>query len=434
MKDRHLLKYKNTFWFLPVIYGLGAVILTVFLGYMEIWLPSTFIQSIPELFTFQSNTAQSLYTSLVTAILTMVAISFSNIMVVLSTYSSQFSPRTLQDFIHSKITQHTLGFFTFSFLVNLISLAFLNIQGDEIFLNSFLSVIGAVGSLFAFVFFIHHSARRIQVNFLLGTLYSTSSKIIENVFKQKNYGEHENWDQAELDTLEKKEAEIIYSHVGGYIQKYEIAKLITLAKEHDTVLKSEPILGEYVHRGMPLFKCWNIDRQKLDKQIEGELVLIDDERTNMQDIEFSVEKIVEIALKAISPAINDPHSAINAIQRIGELMIELGQQYRPIHYYSDDEGKLRLILEQRDFSYYLYKSFYQIRRYGKDDIAVMHHIFQVLYNVGYICEEKYEEEIWELTLYMVEALDMDNLANLDYRHLKQPLDKIAKLYNKEVPI
>lgn len=102
------------------------------------------------------------------------------------------------------------------------------------------------------------------------------------------------------------------------------------------------------------------------------------ERTEVQDIEFGLQKLVENALRAISPAIKDPHSAINAINRIGTLLFEVANREPLSSYLYDREGYWRVKILEFDFEHYLYKAFYQIRYYAKDDVSVTTAIIYVL--------------------------------------------------------
>lgn len=427
------LQVRDSFWFLPVIYSICSFVAVGVTTAIDVWLIAKIADSIPNVLLTNKGIAKSLYSSLITAILTMTTISFSTIMVVLTTYSSQFSPRTLQDFMRSKVTQHVLGVFSFGFVYVLMNLWLLGESKEKALLSPLFTVIVAIICLAFFILFIHHSSRWVQVNFLIGTIRNEASKVIKRTFEEKNYGGHQDWEHSEIDRLETKDKKTIFAKRSGYIQKIEYGYLIQWARQNNLILEANFQIGGYVPKGMPVFYFWSFGEKDYEEQDHDQFIIIGDERTDIQDIEFSLQKLVEIAVKAISPSLNDPHTAINCVNRIGALLTELSENYRPITYYSDDNGELRLIMEQNTFKDYLYKCFYQIRHYGKNDISVMYSITEVLYKTAVVSKESIQKEIWEFNKYILEAIDVENLASLDYQHLKNITEKFARLIDEELP-
>lgn len=173
------LQVRDSFWFLPVIYSICSFVAVGVTTAIDVWLIAKIADSIPNVLLTNKGIAKSLYSSLITAILTMTTISFSTIMVVLTTYSSQFSPRTLQDFMRSKVTQHVLGVFSFGFVYVLMNLWLLGESKEKALLSPLFTVIVAIICLAFFILFIHHSSRWVQVNFLIGTIRNEASKVIK---------------------------------------------------------------------------------------------------------------------------------------------------------------------------------------------------------------------------------------------------------------
>jgi len=140
---------------------------------------------------------------------------------------------------------------------------------------------------------------------------------------------------------------------------------------------------------------------------------------------------VEIALRAISPGINDPHTAINCINRIGSLLAELGQEYKAYRYYTDQDDELRVILEPKPYFEYLYKSFYQIRLYGKHDVSVMNGVLEALYKIAKVNDDKVRKVIWDFTLYMIKAIEDEQYYSYDYELIKNMADQIAEVCDQD---
>lgn len=423
---------RDSFWFFPIVYGLCSIVAAVIITALDVWLVPNVSGSIPDMLLTGQSVAQQFYSALITAMLTMITISFSTIMVVLTTYSSQFSPRALQDFMQSKITRHVLGVFTFGFIFVLVNLWLLTETNQKDLLSPFFTVVITIISLGTFILFIHHSARWAQVNFLVGVIRNKTSELIRETFAERTYGEHQHWDHSQIKNIRAKDGQTIYAQRSGYIQQVNYNYLINWAADKHMVLEATFQVGDYILKGMPLFYFWSLGDRHDELANHDYFLVIGNERTDLQDIEFSIEKLVEIAVKALSPSMNDPDTAINCIKRIGAVLSELAGDYRPVTYFSDNNADLRLIMEQKKFRDYLYKSFYQIKHYGKDDVSVVYSIVDILYKVAIVSEAPIQKEVWHFTQYILEAVDIENFPSLDYQHLKDVTEKFAHFCGEEL--
>lgn len=426
-------RVRDSLWFLPLIYGICSVIAVGGVTAIDVWLVPMIADSIPNILLTGQDIAKNLYAALITATLTMTTVSFSTIMVVLTTYSSQFSPRALQDFMRSKITQHVLGVYTFSFIFVLINLWLLTENDQKDLLSPLFTVLIAITSLGFFIIFIHYAARWVQVNFLIGTIRNGTSKIIRQAFAERSYGKHQHWDHSQIENMRRNDSQTIYARRSGYIQKVDYHYLINWATTNNLVLQANFQVGDYVPKGMPIFYFQAFGDINYKVTEHDQFLAIGDERSDLQDIEFSMEKLVEIAVKALSPSTNDPNTAINCINRIGGLLTELAGNYRPVTYYADDDGDLRLIMEQKGFRDYLYKSFYQIKHYGKDDISVVYSIVEALYKLAVVSDNaSLQKEVWNFNNYILENIEVSKFASMDYKYLKGLMEKFADLCGEEL--
>ncbi|MFD1336622.1 DUF2254 domain-containing protein [Oceanobacillus iheyensis] len=425
-------KIRDSFWFLPIIYGLCSILAVGVVTLIDVKLVPRFSNSIPDILLTGQSIAKNLYAALITATLTMITISFSTIMVVLTTYSSQFSPRALQDFMRSKITKHVLGVFTFGFIFVLINLWLLTESKQKDLLSPFFTVVFTVISLGFFILFIHYAARYVQVNFLISTVRNETSKLIKETFEDRSYGEHQHWDHSQIDEIKEKDKQTTYALRSGYIQHVDYKYLINWASKNKMVLEANFQVGDYVPKGMPVFYYWSFNDKVVNEAEHDQFLMIGNERTNLQDIEFSMDKLVEIAVKALSTGLNDPNTAINCIHRLGGLLSELAGNYREVTYFSDNQGDLRLIMDQKRFRDYLYKSFYQIRHYGKDDISVVCNIVDVLYKCAVVSNQSIQKELWDFNSYILEEVDIQSLPSMDYEYLKAIMVKFANTTDQEL--
>ncbi|MBX0357078.1 DUF2254 domain-containing protein [Halobacillus sp. Nhm2S1] len=431
-KGKVWINLRDSFWFLPTIYSILSIIAVALTALIDQWIISEYKSNIPSLFLTKSSVAQTLYGSMVTSILTMTTISFSTIMVVLTTYTTQFSPRTLQDFMKSRVTQHVLGVFSFGFIFSLINLFLLGKEPGLGLVSPLFTVIVSIICLAFFILFIHHSSRFLKVNNLIGAIRKSTSTLITKTFKEKNYQTATEWNDEKLQALDQSNAHVITAEKSGYVQNVQYGSLIKWAKNHTLTLETSFLMGDYIQKGMPLFYYWkNTDQELSNPQECTAFVLIGNERIDTQDVEFSIQKLVEIAVRAISPSLNDPHTATNCINRIGSLLIELGSVYEPIRYYIDDDDELRLIAQPKSFEEYLYKSFYQIKIYGYHDISVMNSVLESLYKIAAMHDQAVQEDVWTFGKTIINAVKVDELDELDYKRFNNQVKKLAKACNKD---
>lgn len=429
-------RIRDSYWFLPTVYGILAVFAVVITTIADLWFIKDITKTIPDLFLTNRDKAVSLYAALITALLTMATISFSSIMVVLTTYSQQFSPRTLQDFMTDRVTQHVLGVYVFGIIYTLINLLLVTKDKNKILISPFMTVVVAIIALGFFVVFIHHSSRWVQVNNLIGKIQGETFRVIQKKFSDENYNVYETWDEKELTNLEENTKYVVQAPQSGYIQHVQFNPLINWATNNGIIITAHFKIGDYIEARTPLFSYQysNEGGKEINPENGLPYIWIGKERTNVQDIEFAIQKLVEIALRAISPGINDPHTAINCINRIGSLLAELGREYRAFRYYTDGEEQLRVILEPKHYFEYVYKSFYQIRLYGKHDVSVMNGVLEALYKVARVNDEEIKEIIWDFTLYMLKAIKDENYYSYDLELIQNITGHIAKTCGKEQPI
>ncbi|TGB01871.1 DUF2254 domain-containing protein [Halobacillus salinus] len=435
-REKAWVTVRDSFWFLPALYGAISIVMVALTSALDVWVVPKIQESLPRIFFAEKSVAQTLYGSLITSILTMTTISFSTIMVVLTTYTTQFSPRTLQDFMKSRVTQHVLGVYSFGFVFALINLLLLGSDDSQGLLSPFLTVVVSIVCLACFIIFIHHSSRFVQVNNLIGKIRTDTSSVIAKTFQDKDFTESVEWDEEVVRDWKQGEPSTIVAGESGYLQGLQIEGLLSFAKQHNLLLEANFQMGSYIEKGMPVFYYWQVEGGTDDVDDGGCMgyLLIGNERTDIQDIEFSIQKLVEIAVKAISPSINDPHTAVNCINRIGSLLTELAHVHQPIRYYADDEEQLRLIIEPKEYRDYIYKSFYQIRIYGKKDLTVMNGVLEALYKISIVHGDKIQSDVWRFGQYIIDSVETDELNDLDYERFYQQAKKLADVCDERLSL
>ncbi|PLT35458.1 DUF2254 domain-containing protein [Bacillus sp. V5-8f] len=424
-------KMKANFWILPALYGICFFILAILTMQLDrfVTTESGLMNWLPAVLFTDKELAQTILSAISTSLLTMTTITFSSVLVVETTFLAQYSPRTLQNFNAESKIQHGLGTFIGGYVYALILLIQVreNEPGNVFIIPSFAIMVTFV-CLGMFVFLIHHVTEWIKVGNLISyitkeTLYSVDkhkSKMGASPCTSSKYSDLQ---------LESKKANEVRSKDQGYIQYIELEKLIDFSVENNLIIKFEKIPGDYVDVDTPLVSVWN-SNESFNQHLLDFIFLTPDQES-IEDVQLGIQKLAEIALRAIAPGKNDPETAINCIQQLGQILTKIANIEPENPYYCDEDGNLRVILEQPSFSDYLYGSFYQIRHYGRADVSVMVSILKALSLVAETNGQKIKNTVWEFSTYIMEGLKAEQWLSLDKKLLNTHWQGLSKACNKE---
>ncbi|MGO1371657.1 MAG: DUF2254 domain-containing protein [Senegalia sp. (in: firmicutes)] len=429
MINRWILKIRSKIWFIPVLYGLIAFILSMLIISIDTFLSEEVQIYIPKVLLTDFDLAQTILSSLAAAIITMMTISFSTMMVVLSTYSSQYSPRTLQDFLNKKITLRVLGVFMGTFIYLIISLLFLKENIENSFVLS--ALIGVIISIFAvgfFIFFIHHVATFMQVSKLVNDVSNESINLIKELDNRVINDDRIRYEPVYMTENPALSIQVVASDT-GYIQLVDTSALIRISKELDISIEMEKKIGEFVVRGNHVLTIY-ANKPLEDTSRIVEQVTIGSYRSMFQDVEFGIQKIVDIALKALSPGINDPNTAILCIKRLSVILSSISMSQMHTTYYHDEDDILRLTMKYSDFDELLYSSYYQIIYYGDGDQSIL---TAILESLCLLVESniKIKRKVWRFANYLIDGFNKKELEFLDKKYINLKIDKLARLTEED---
>ncbi|OIJ15637.1 hypothetical protein BKP35_01185 [Anaerobacillus arseniciselenatis] len=429
---RLLINIRSSFWYIPSLYGIISIFLALASLRLDYYVTDSDISNlIPAIFLTDIDLARTILSTISASLLTMTTITFSTILVVLTTFLSEFSPRTLQNFITDHSTQRVLGVFVGGFTYSILLLLFLRDDLSTTFIVPSFAVLLAIFCLIMFVFFINHVSKWMQVSNLIHNITLKIMKRIDQKFEDKNKVHEdapwEDWESDELTHLNPKKMKL---NTSGYIKHIDLYGIIKQATIDDYIIKIEKKVGEYVDQDSDILSIWAIGGHHSIDHYE-KYISVAKEKAPVDDIEFGLTKIVEIALRALSPGVNDPNTAINCIENLGKILTKLGQKHLPRSYHNDANRNLRVIFEHPCFYDYLFKCFYQIRKYGFDDISVLQSALKAF---TLICErnsKQIKDTIWEFTEHIIEGIDPKDLLTLDKKYINDELQRLAKASNKK---
>ena len=345
--------------------------------WMAVWVPTTLFPSRND-----PQVAQTILSVIATSTMTVVSIVFAILLMTLTLASMQFSPRILISFSRDKTTQWTLGIFlgTFSYCVAALPAARSvphPVSPVATALGAMMLAIVCVGCL---LFFIQHISQAISVNHIVDRIARETEAVIDELMPHPR-GWHERITPAAVVDGDKEIP--ILSEVSGYIRFIDIPRLVEFARSHQFRVRVTRKVGQFVPQGVPLLMVSRRSRVDHDRAVDLTGAFdIGPMRTLQQDVEFGVIQIVDIALRAISPAVNDPSTAISCIDQLTRILIRWLSRFPPDMHVYQPPTILRLTVPWIDSEDLLITAVEQIRAYATRDFAVSRRLLRMLADVA----------------------------------------------------
>jgi uncharacterized membrane protein len=314
--------------------------------------------------------------------ITVAGVVFSITIVALSLASSQYTSRVLRNFMRDRMNQAVLGVFVGIFAYCLVVLRAIR-GGDEGAFVPSLAVFG--GLVLAFVgiafliYFIHHISLSIQASSIISAAAEETIAALDQLFP-KGLGDNAD-ETTENDppiSLEELQWIAVGSRKTGYIESVDGASLLALAHQQGCMVRMERGIGEFVVQDTPLVSVTG--GSELEETSVGQLnaaFVISHQRTVQQDASFGIRQIVDIAMKALSPGVNDTTTAVMCVDYLGAILarIAVRQIATPRRFH---QGELRVIARGPSFESLLAEAFDQIRQNASGNVAVLTRQLQAL--------------------------------------------------------
>jgi uncharacterized membrane protein len=359
---------RTNLWLIPGVESIAAVLLfvvTLSIDRSGLRMPDWVISGSPD-------AAREILSSLAGALITVVGVVFSVMMVALTLASSQFGPRMLRTFIRDRGTQLTLGTFVATFFYAM--LALISIGGTFV---PHLTVTVALGltaiDLGMLIYFIHHTATAIQLPEVIASIARDLSAAIDaetgrsDVRLPAPSGPLPEVLRARLDYGGR----VVTASDSGYLRFVRHATLVRIAAESDAVIRLHYRPGHFLTEGHPMATVYppevadKIARRLERVHITGPL------RTLSQDIAFGIDQLVEIAIRALSSAVNDTFTALTCIDWLGDALSNIAVRWDPDVYHRDAGGVIRLITVPVSYERLVERSFEKIRQASDGMPAVL---------------------------------------------------------------
>lgn len=369
---------RASYWFIPLLMAVGALCLAPLITYIDNWLGSEWPKKATWVLMNQPAGARAVLATIAGSIITVAGVTFSLTMMAVSFAISQLGPRLIHNFMRDRLNQITLGTFIATFLYCLLVLRTV-ISGDDVNSNAsfvphlalFIAIVLVIINIIVLIFYIHHIAEALNVYNLLSELGSDLIRKIDSSYTMSQVDDKQ-LPQEKRSTQFYKKGQYVISKKNGYIRILDYKSLFSFATKHNCIIEIRHQPGDFVTTKTPLLYV----SKKLDKDECSECIsqfAIGDERDQNQDLYFITDAIAEIIARALSPGVNDPFTAMTAIDWLQSGIETFGNK-RPKEFYSyDEKDNLRLIKYPITIELFLARVIGQIQPYvSRDRNSALH--------------------------------------------------------------
>lgn len=420
--------YAN-YWVVPFTLSVSAIILAF--GLSEIG--TSLNQSI--LFRIKYEQAMSILTVVASATATMASVVLSITVLILSIASSQLGPRLLPNFMRQGRTQIIMGILLGSFVYTLFGMLILSQRAqtyDQVFLITIFGVILGALCFFTIIYFVHYVCHVIQIDNIIVFLGDDLSHSIKRTFNRRENEQRNN----EIKPVRIPNTELyltteVKSKKSGYIQLLDYTKCLRIAENNNCIIEIKFRPGHYLWQGQICFLIKHshpINNAKIQNQLNSSLTL-GIRRTTIQDVEFAFEQLAEIAIRALSPSMANPFTAINCADRLAFAINYLNNFAQNPDKLFDEENNLRLIINSFEFKGIVNIAFDRLRQQANTDLMVSIRILQIfhdLLNIG--MQQCIADTLYQQAKAIFEGINKNSLSIKDQDELATSFERVKKVY------
>ncbi|MGM8872188.1 DUF2254 domain-containing protein [Psychrobacter sp. 2Y5] len=443
---------RSSYWFIPTTCVLAGILLAPLLISIDQQFDRAAVSEISFAFTGSDEAARAIMTAIAGAVLGVAGTTFSITIAVLSMASSQFGPRLLRNFLTDTPNQFVLGAFIGTFSYSLLVLKSIHKQDVDFGVPEFavtFAIVMAIICALLLVYFVQHMVHAIQASHVIqGASYDVINSV-EYWYPDHCDIEHQRHvARGDVDAYQTWSATVMYAPSSGYLQQIYIESLIVLAQDYGGVIQLCSNLGDFVtdqnvigyfyqrppHHSSDVQKSKTPDLVVLPRTPDGDFwrrfaanLHIERRPSHLNDISYKLGQITEIAIRALSPGINDPRTAVNCVQSLTVCLSTMmrRQQPSPYHFYippldgdsddvavnQSDKAILSLVTKTLEVSDFLDTSLGEIRRYAIADLMVLKALCRAMTDLNCARVNNAQRQMLMHELTLIERAGRANLAH-----------------------
>jgi uncharacterized membrane protein len=369
---QRLRSYVNSsLWVIPFL-AIPLELVTIrALEYLGAWLGWNLLR-------FSPTGAEALLQTVITATLSFVVFTFGSILVAIQVASGQMTPRIIATtLLRNNVVKYTVGLFIFTLLFS--SSVQNRIDADARQMLVFVAAVLGLGCFAAFLYLIDYASRLLRPISILALVGNDGLEVIGTVYPEPSGGPDASGDSRHR-PLGNPGRVVQHTGTSGIILSVELKRLMVAAVRANGVIEVVPQVGDFVAVDEPLFNLYAGASALTDANLRS-AVVFGSERTMEQDPTFSFRIVIDIALKALSPAINDPTTAVLAIDQLHRLLRKVGTRHLRTDEIADAAGRLRVILRTPNWEDFVHLAFNEIRTCGSNSMQVVRRLRAMVENL-----------------------------------------------------
>lgn len=407
---------KATFWLVPVLILIFSVFLATGLVYLDS-LVNISKNGINLLFFVSSSaSARSILSTISGAMIGVAGTVFSITLVALTLASSQFGPRLIRNFMYVRLNQIVLGSYIATYMYCLLVLNTIRENDDYTFIPSIsilVAILAALINILLLIIFIHRIAVSIQADHIITEISEFIMNQVENQFKKNGREELDLETDLDVELTKSKyiHASPLLAPSNGYLQYIDFDSLVEKLSELDILLQLHFRSGDHLVKKIEIGTIYAhnlIDKECLESIVNN--LVIGKGKTAQQDIEYSILQMVEIAIRALSPGINDSFTAISCINHLTAVICHLSEFEFPRKFKFDKELNLRLIADSIDFESVMGAAFNQIRQNSNNNPAVIIKLIEAMITIQTMTKKQDHKNVISKHVEMIKNLGLKTIT------------------------
>jgi uncharacterized membrane protein len=321
--------------------------------------------------------AQAMFNAVITLALSFIVFTFGSLLVAIQVASGQYTPRIIATtLLRDNVIRCTVGLFVFTLLFAIKAADRMETTVHQ--LVAFVVGLLGLNCIVAFLFLIDYAARMLRPVSLVGRVGKYGLEVMENVYpEQSTEAQSITGSRQSLGPLERT---ILHRGKSAIVVAVNLETLVAEAEKAKGVIEFAPQVGDFVGSAEPLFLLHD-GADAIDERRLRASVVLGDERTMEQDPLFGFRILVDIAIKALSKAINDPTTAVLAIDQLHRLLRSAGRRNLRTDQILDRAGKLRVIFRTPNWEDFVHLAFSEIRFYGAENMQIARRLRAMIVNL-----------------------------------------------------
>jgi len=368
-KYRLRIYLRNSMWIFPG--------LSIAAGLLAVALSHNIDRALGWELNLSTDTARTVIGTVAGSMFTLVVVSFSAVLVAVQLASAQLTPRIILLVYRSRVWKFCVSAFAFTFTFSVAALV--RIENTVPYLTSYLAAYGFLLNLALFLYFIDGIGKMLRPSSVLQAVGLEGRHVVQSVYPSKLKRDQRSASK-QIESLNEDPRRLIINEVDGVVLAFDRRGLISLAERSNCLVELVPQVGDFVAAGDPLFRIFQ-GGEDISSDALRNSVAIGAERTLEQDPMYAFRIIVDVASKALSPAINDPTTAVLAIDQIHHLLRNVGSRSLAEGRETDSRGQLRLVYRTPNWEDFVHLAITEIRQYGRDSIQIMRRLRAMLENL-----------------------------------------------------